>query len=114
MRYEKLLPYHKCDERDFEVFAPISRADETSFEIIKSNPKRGFYCLDWDDDEPFEIYGRESGSNYQRLEVILVPCNYVHKEISDVGDTVKEECKSDLASQIEYLGNLNVIIVHTT
>ena len=113
-KYEKLLPYHKCKDRDFESFAPFSKADKSSFEIINNDPKRGFYCIDWDDDKPFEIYGQTSGLNYQRLEAILVPCNYVHKEFGEVGDYVREECKSDLDSQINYLGNLNVIIAHTT
>ena len=46
--------------------------------------------------------------------MVLVPCNYVHVEFGATGDFVHEECKSDLESQIEYLGNLNVIIYHTT
>ena len=51
--YEKLLDYHKCQDRDFESFAPVSGAHESSFQIINSDPKRGFYCIDWDDDKPF-------------------------------------------------------------
>ena len=112
--YEKLLPYHKCEDSDFEGFAPFSIAHESSFENINSDPKRGFYCIDWDDDNPFEIYGQQTGLNYQRLEVILVPCNYVHKEFGETGDYVRDECQSDLESQKEYLGNLRVIILHTT
>ena len=34
--------------------------------------------------------------------------------MGETGDYVREECKSDLESQEKYLGNLQVIILHTT
>ena len=45
------------------------------------------FCLDWER-EDIEIYGNEKNAEYSRLEVVLVPCNYVHKEYGDVSDTV--------------------------
>ena len=39
-----------------------------------------------------------------------MPCNYVHQEYWDVGDSVADECISNLTAQKEYLGNFNVLI----
>ena len=56
---------------------------------------KGFLCLDWSDDNPYLIYGQEPNANYAALEVILAPCNYLHKEISEVGLAATDECISD-------------------
>ena len=51
--------------------------------------------------------------NHQRLEVIITPCNYVHTEVSDYGDTVPDDCETDLEKQFEYLGtSLQMSILH--
>ena len=40
------------------------------------------YCIDWNDDEPFEIIGESShDDDYARIDVILSPCNYLHTEL---------------------------------
>ena len=28
------------------------------------------YCIDWDDEDPFEIYGNENDDDYARLDVV--------------------------------------------
>ena len=76
-------------------------------ERIKNDPARGFFCIDWIDGEPFEVYGHESEDDYQRLEVILLPCNYVHTSFGYEGDSVSPECIGDLDEQIKYLGAVN-------
>ena len=38
-------------------------------------------CLDWDDGEPIELIGTEIDEDYTRLEVVLVPCNYLHTHL---------------------------------
>ena len=45
---------------------------------MRSDPERGLFCIDWDDDDPIEIYGDEIDMNYSRLEILLTPCNYIH------------------------------------
>ena len=55
------------------------------------------FCLDWQENEDFVIYGREVDNNYQRLEVLMLPCNYKHAEFADSEeDTINEECVADL------------------
>ena len=45
---------------------------------LQTDPDRGMLCLDWDDGDPLEIIGADSNDDYTRLEVVLVPCNYIH------------------------------------
>ena len=54
------------------------------------------------------MWGVENAESYQRFEVILLPCNYIHSEIGSTNDTVQEECLPDREKQMEYLGNINV------
>ena len=110
--YEKILSYHKCNETDWEEFAPPSKVHADSWINIRDDPKRGFYCLDWDDEEPLVIYGNENNDDYQRIDIALLPCNYVHAEFGDIGDFVHEDCIANLTAQQEYLGNINIIIYH--
>ena len=56
------------------------------------------FCLDWDDDDPIEVIGTEIDNDYTRLEVVLTPCNYVHRQLGDVGDSIHPECVTDLES----------------
>ena len=71
---------------------------------VKESPDRDFLCLDWDDEDPFLIYGEhEHSSQLQELEVIMAPCNYLHKEIDEKGFSVAEECEYDPEKQFEYL-----------
>ena len=73
---------------------------------MKDDPDRGMLCIDWDDDDPIEIYKTESDNDYQRLEIFLLPCNYLNSEFGNV-DSVKPECVTDLEEQIKYLGPIH-------
>ena len=73
-----------------------SSESQKELESIKSNPERGLLCIDWKDDEPFEITGTVIDTNYKRLEVLLLPCNYLHTQLGDKGDSVNPECIPDL------------------
>ena len=64
VQYEKLLPYHKCTEEDWSQFPPSSKASGPIFEKIRDDPKRGFFCFDWDNMEDFMIYGKEIDDEY--------------------------------------------------
>ena len=43
----------------------------------------------------------------------MLPCNYVHTEFGDVGDSIAEECIADRDKQMEYLGNMRIIMLAT-
>ena len=111
---EKLLSYHKCNETDWNDFTPASKGSKRAFETIRDTPNRGFFCIDWPNDEPLSIYGDYSSENWQSVEIGLVPCNYVHAEFGETGDYVREGCKADLESQIKYLGGLDIITYVTS
>ena len=53
-------------------------------------------CIDWKDDYPVEILGSEFDSDYSRLEVLLLPCNYLHTMLGYQGDSISDECVGSL------------------
>ena len=53
-------------------------------------------CIDWKDDNPFEIYGRDQDKDYARLEVIFLPCNYIHTMLDYNEDSISPECIANL------------------
>lgn len=52
------------------------------------------YCLERDAN--VQIYGNEKDFFYQRLEIVIVPCNYVHTYLGYEGDSIHPECVADL------------------
>ena len=60
------------------------------------------FCIDAD--ETIRIYGNENNNNYQRIEILLTPCNYLHTHLGYEGDSVHPDCIADLDQQMEYLG----------
>ena len=75
---------------------------------MKRDEQRGMFCIDWTDD--LEIYGEEQNPEFQKLEFLFLPCNYIHQIDGYTGDYVKEECIADLEKQKEYLGPLDMLI----
>jgi hypothetical protein len=76
---------------------------------MRSDENRGLYCVDdWDDD--MFAGGEEEADEYQRLDFVVLPCNYVHEEFGDTGDSISEECIADLAAQIAYMGPIQIIL----
>ena len=68
------------------------------------------YCVDWKDDEPYELFGTIEEDDYQRFDVILAPCNYLHTQLDYQGDSVSSECIGELDEQIKYLGPSHAIV----
>ena len=67
-----------------------------------------FYCIDWDDDNPYLIYGQEDDPEYARLDFKLGPCN----EISD-NPQIHPNCNYDPDDQFEYLTHsIDLIVLH--
>lgn len=106
--FEKVLQYHDCDEKDYAQFYPAASKAESRLEAIRSSEERGLICIDWGED--IELYGEEGNADYQRFEIVLVPCNYLHQELGYKGDSISPECIADMAQQQEYLGPLNVLL----
>ena len=74
------------------------------------------YCIDWEDPEgtgDLLIYGNEKNNEYQRIEVVLVPCNYQHTKWGYTGDKISPKCNPDRDAQIKYLGPTEFLIYHT-
>lgn len=94
-QFERVLSYHKCTAEDWDSFSPPNKSSFDSFSVIKKDPKRAMYCIDDADLDAISIYGNERNENYSRLEVILVPCNYVHSYMGYEGDSVHPECIAD-------------------
>ena len=53
-------------------------------------------CIDWNDDDPFEITGTEQDDEYTRLEIIFLPCNYIHTMLDYKEDSISPDCVADL------------------
>ena len=88
-----------CTDEDFAKFYPIEGYQESVLEDIKKDPERGFFCIDEDEDLELELYGRENYENYQRLELIMLPCNSINSDLGLMqGDNgiVSPECVPDL------------------
>ena len=104
-----------CTQEDLDSFAPPSDKSSGKFEQIVSNPDRGFYCLDWDtpvaNDEPLSIGGGWAYTDLSEIDFILAPCNYIHTELGDIGDTVSDDCIADLDKQKDYLGPLELYVL---
>ena len=81
---------------------------------IQTDPERGFYCLDWDKNEPFEIFGDENQDNYRRLELNFMPCNSIGTDLGimqgELG-VVNSECETSLEKQSEYIGKSHLLIL---
>ena len=56
------------------------------------------FCIDWNDDDPYSIQGYEFDNDYTRIEVRLLPCNYIHTMLGHEGDFVNPDCVTDLES----------------
>ena len=54
------------------------------------------FCIDWNDDEPYNIKGYEFDDTYTHLDIVMVPCNYIHTMYGYEGDSVSSECIGDL------------------
>ena len=81
-RAEKLLPFHRCTEADYDAFSPPSADSAPLFNAYRNNvaSHRGLYCFDWDKiGDTLSIWGGSSNdAQYQRIEFVLLPCNYIH------------------------------------
>ena len=57
-RIEKTIPHHKCTEEEYAQFSPMVTNSKSRFQKLKD--AGGFYCIDWDDQDPYLIYGDQN------------------------------------------------------
>lgn len=56
-----------------------------------TNENRGLYCINMKRYErELEIYGSYKQGDFNYIEMLLLPCNYVHFQFGSVGDTIDE------------------------
>ena len=56
---ETILGFHKCEEKDWEKFYPVTLKSQALFDKFEKDEDKGFYCLDWESENPdnLKIYG---------------------------------------------------------
>ena len=62
--YNRYLTPHLCTDKDYAEFNPIEEASAGVLQTIRDDPERGFFCLDWEESNPFEVYGGENQDNH--------------------------------------------------
>ncbi len=83
VEFEKLLSLHKCTQKDWDEFSPPAPGMEDAMQRIKENPERGMYCFDSAEFDDKEIYGDEKNQNNGRVNIVLVPCNFIHSSLGE-------------------------------
>ena len=112
--YEEKLEYHICTDEDYAEFYPIQPRSVGLLDEIKRNPDRGFFCLNWNGEAPYKLWGGENNDDYQRFEVNFLPCNSISDDLGimkgELG-VVSPDCETDLEEQIKYVGSSNLLIM---
>ncbi len=67
-----------------------------AIDAMMANPKRGLLCIDEKALDGVQIYGDEIHDEHQRIEFLLLPCNYLHTDTGWTGDKIHPECIHDL------------------
>ena len=62
--YNRHITPHPCTDEDYNAFYPVEAASAGYLAELRSDPKRGFMCLDWDLADPFMVYGTENQDNH--------------------------------------------------
>ena len=104
---ETMLDYHRCTWEDFESFAPPSNDAMNQLNSIMSDEGRGLYCLDWEKlGEILEIWGISQYDDFQYIELVMTPCQYIHDWLGWDGDSIDPDCVWDKQAQMDYVGNM--------
>ena len=54
--FEKVIPHHTCTEEEYAEFNPFSSISNQSLEKFRALGE--FNCIDWDDKDPYLVFGR--------------------------------------------------------
>ena len=63
--------------------------------LVYQSGKADLLCLDWDDLDPYLMYGQSYQPNSQGIDMIMAPCSYLQKEFDDIGQPMTPECIAD-------------------
>ena len=99
------IPMHPCNEEDFSKFyEPDSKSAAKAKQYLQQG---SFMCLDW---STVKLKGTEFGSNFNTLDIILLPCATRETQIGGEEDRIPEDCNRDQQKLFEYLGPLTMHI----
>ena len=65
------LKIHKCSDADYDAFFTPSKSFAKVFDQAKK--RKNHYCLD--EGQQLEVFGLSDNTDYQRLDILYVPCN---------------------------------------
>jgi len=95
------LKFHKCTDKDYDEFYPPKESDKKFFEFAKA--EMGFYCFD-EDQEDIILWG-QNNFEYQRLELLYMPCQPNNTETGCANHTFEETLEYLKAPGIYLLRN---------
>ena len=87
------LEFHKCTEEDYAMFSPPEPGSVGPLNAIKSDPKRGMWCIDW---SKIALFGNERNLNAARVEFHVLPCNHRLTHLGGKDDRIHPECVANL------------------
>ena len=90
----ELLGTHKCTKDDLSDFYPVSKQSQETYDKLISDPKRGLLCLDWS--QNLYLQGYYQDARFSTIDILLLPCNYIHTQYGWEGDTISNECIPNL------------------
>ena len=62
--FNRVLEHHLCTEKDYDEFYPIKPKLQGQLDEIKQDPDRGFYCIDWSNNDPYILWGDENDDSF--------------------------------------------------
>ena len=78
-----------------DSFDPVESTSADLLTSVTTDPDRGLFCIDWDKAD-VNLHGNENKSNYEIIEIMVLPCNHRQTHIGDTEDHIPEECIADL------------------
>ena len=110
--FQNLLNFHKCTPSELEEFYPVDIDWKASYERRRrNNGLLDLYCIEIDDS--INISGKASSNDFQKLEIIFAPCNYIHTSFGyEDKRPVPDTCVSDLDKIKDYLGNIQLTVLY--
>ena len=92
---QRAIHFHRCTNADLDSFDPVESTSADLLTSVTTDPDRGLFCIEWDKAD-VNLHGNENKSNYEILEILVLPCNHRQTHIGDTEDHIPEECIADL------------------
>ena len=93
--FSQIVPHHKCSSAELAAFSPIAPEDQIKFEQVITDKDRGFYCIDWEN-EDLKLQGSWTQSDYQTIDFIFVPCNFIDPSNDFYEENISPNCIRNL------------------